>query len=233
MPRLLVHVEGQTEESFVNEILTDHLTRIGYGNVGARLLGNPRLRSRRGGIRDWQVVKSDILRHLKQDHGAIATTMVDYYALPNNWPGRNQSKTFPSSNEKAQHVEAAISADICQELGSGFDPRRFVPLVMMHEFEALLFSEPMQFASSIGREDLKAPFSEIRQSFVSPEDINDSATTAPSKRVSELFPGYQKPLFGIIAALDIGLARMRDQCPHFGSWLDLLEGLPKVCSYLE
>jgi hypothetical protein len=51
MPRLLVHVEGQTEETFVNDVLCEHLTRSGYSSVSARLVGNPRLRSRRGGIR--------------------------------------------------------------------------------------------------------------------------------------------------------------------------------------
>ena len=29
MPRLLVHVEGQTEETFVNELLCPHLARLG------------------------------------------------------------------------------------------------------------------------------------------------------------------------------------------------------------
>jgi hypothetical protein len=232
MPRLLVHVEGQTEEAFVGEILRDHLVPYGYGVVAARLLGNPRLRSRRGGIRSWESVKSDILRHLKQDPGAIATTMVDYYALPSNWPGRTEAIALNSSTEKAERVEMALCADVRQELGGSFDPRRFAPLVMMHEFEALLFSEPAQFAMSIGKNDLSNRFAEIRQSFSSPEDINDSTQTAPSKRISDLFPEYEKPLYGVIAAIEIGLTRMRQECQHFNSWLDRLEALPGECAYL-
>src|SRR3989338_6412644 len=92
MTRLLVHVEGETEESFVNEILGGHLLGFGYEHVSARLVGNARLRSRRGGVRDWPAVRDDILRHLKEDRHCIATTMVDYYALPQTgdraWPGR-------------------------------------------------------------------------------------------------------------------------------------------------
>ena len=38
MARLLIHVEGQTEETFVNEVLGPHLYRQGYTKVGARLL---------------------------------------------------------------------------------------------------------------------------------------------------------------------------------------------------
>jgi hypothetical protein len=71
MPRLLIHVEGQTEEGFVNEVLRDHLVAKGYHAVEARTLGNARLRQRRGGIRAWSAVKMDIARHLKEDPGCV------------------------------------------------------------------------------------------------------------------------------------------------------------------
>ena len=85
MLRLLVHVEGQTEEAFVNELLCEHLLRFGFSLVSARIVGNPR--KQRGGIRLWEAVRKDITRHLKNDPGAIATTMVDYYALPHSGLG--------------------------------------------------------------------------------------------------------------------------------------------------
>ncbi|MDE2725572.1 MAG: hypothetical protein OXI59_19555 [Gemmatimonadota bacterium] len=37
MTRLLIHVEGETEETFVNEILGPHLYACGYTMVSARL----------------------------------------------------------------------------------------------------------------------------------------------------------------------------------------------------
>jgi hypothetical protein len=49
MARLLIHVEGQTEESFVNVVLRDHIVSRGYESVSARLIGNARLRRSRGG----------------------------------------------------------------------------------------------------------------------------------------------------------------------------------------
>ena len=76
MPRLLVHVEGVTEETFVNELLSVYLAPHGYENVSARIIGNARQRSRRGGIRPWTAVKKDIVRHLKEDQQCISTTMV-------------------------------------------------------------------------------------------------------------------------------------------------------------
>ena len=82
MSRLLLHVEGQTEETFVNDVLAPHLRDRGYDSVRARLVGNARRRDRRGGIRDWNAVRRDIANHLKEDTGSFATTMVDYYGLP-------------------------------------------------------------------------------------------------------------------------------------------------------
>src|ERR1035437_2672093 len=124
MARLLVHVEGQTEETFVSEVLGEHLTQFGYEFVSARLVGNPRMK--RGGIRPWLGVRRDILRHLKEDHSAIAAIMVDYYGLPHDWPGRAEAPSRNSTSEKAEHVESALLDDIATELGPRFDQRRLL-----------------------------------------------------------------------------------------------------------
>ncbi|MBA7689443.1 hypothetical protein ES703_97950 [subsurface metagenome] len=94
---------------------------------------------------------------------------------------------------------------------------------MMHEFEALLFSDCEAFGRAIGHPELSANFQSIRNQFPSPEEIDDSPITAPSKRVEELVKGYQKPLLGALAIRDIGLDTIRDECPHFGEWLAHLE----------
>ena len=140
MSRLLVHVEGPTEETFVNELLWPYLHDRGYSAVSARLMGNARQRSRRGGIKGWAEVRKDILGHLKQDAGCFATTMVDYYGLPQTWPGRKTAGGIVFA-QKAKTVEDALLADISQGMGSTFNPDRFIPYVMMHEFEAMLFSD--------------------------------------------------------------------------------------------
>jgi len=64
MPRLLLHVEGQTEEAFVNRVLAEYLIACGYDMVVPRIVGNARLRSKRGGIRPWPSVRREILNHL-------------------------------------------------------------------------------------------------------------------------------------------------------------------------
>jgi len=228
--RLLIHVEGETEETFVNEIIRPHLCRCGYSMVGARIVGNARQRDRRGGIRAWTSVRKDIINHLKEDPDCFATTMVDYYGLPQTggraWPGRKKAGTL-SFSQKAITVERDLLADICRDLGDRFDSRRFIPFVMMHEFEGLLFSDCEGFSRGIGRSELTDEFQAIRAEFDSPEEINDSPVTAPSKRVEQLVAGYEKPLLGTLAILEIGLDTIRNECPHFNLWLTSLEDLLK------
>ena len=229
MARLLIHVEGQTEEAFVNDLLRDHLVAAGYHSVEARILGNARLRRQRGGIRQWPTVRKDILNHLSGDTGCVATTMVDYYGLPRSpehgWPGRASAPEHGTAQEKATYVETALIDDL--SLDDRFDPRRFVPFVVMHEFEGLLFSDCAAFSRGIYQSGLGPELQKIRDQFTTPEEINDSADTAPSKRIEQLVPGYQKPLLGILAALEIGLEPIRTSCPHFNAWLNRLEGIAK------
>ena len=230
MVRLLIHVEGETEETFVNDLLADHLYNYGYEIVGARIIGNARLHENRGGIRAWSTVKKDILNHLKEDTDCLATTMVDYYGLPQRgdraWPGRAEAGTLPFA-DKSPCVEKALLADVVKDLGGEFEARRFLPFVVMHEFEGLLFSNCQAFAEAMARPQLAQQFQDIRQQFANPEEINDSPVTAPSKRVEKLVAGYAKPLFGTLAAINIGLNTIRSECPHFRAWLEQLEAWPK------
>ncbi len=230
MPRLLVHVEGESEETFVNTILSPHLQRFGFTDVSARLMGNSRQRDKRGGVKAWSAVRGDIIKHLKGDSGCAATMMVDYYGLPKSggreWPGR-QVAPNSSMADRPLEVEKAMLNDIAREMGAGFDPMRFVPFVMMHEFEALLFSDCANFAHAIARPDLATSFQCIRDEFLTPEAINDSPETAPSKRIAKLMPNYQKPLMGTLALLAIPLDTVRRECPHFGEWLGRLEAIQR------
>ena len=229
MTRLLVHVEGETEENFVNQVLVLNLYRCGFSKVSARLIGRGRQRDRRGGIQAWTVVRRDIVNHLREDPTGISTTMVDYYGMPQTgpraWPGRFQANNLPCP-DNAKAVENALASDIRRQMGENFNPDRFVPYVMMHEFEAMLFSHCKRFAIGIGEPKLASKFQAIRNKFASPEEIDDSPETAPSKRIESLVPGYQKPFLGTLGSLEIGLAVIRSACPHFHSWLERLEGIP-------
>ena len=226
MTRLLVHVEGQTEETFVNEVLAPHLYKHGFTKVSARLIGNPRQRSQRGGIKPWPAARRDIVTHLQKDRQCVATVIVDYYGMPKagsgGWPGRSQAADVPFP-EKAKTIQYQLQEAIREAMEPSFDNQRFIPHVMMHEFEALLFSDCERFGQAIGRPELSGKFQEIRDQFATPEEIDDSPDTAPSRRIVSLIPGYQKPLMGNLAALELGLDVIRSECPNFRCWLEHLE----------
>ena len=226
MPRLLVYVEGQTEEAFVRDVLAEHLYGSGYTQVSARIMGKARQRNWRGGVRPWPEVRTDILDTLKGDSGVIISTMADYYGMPDSghaaWPGRTRSRAqlaFPNT------IEESLHNDISYHMSAYFNPQRFIPYIMMHEFEAMLFSDCKGFAHGIGFPDLLPNFQNIRNQFDSPEEIDDSPITAPSKRIEALVPQYRKPVLGIQAATTIGLPTIRAECHHFRGWLERLEGL--------
>lgn len=236
MSRLFIQVEGPTEEDFVNEVLRRHLIdNHSYHAVDARIVGNSRLREKRGGIRGWSVVKKEIVERLQYDRGVFITMLVDYYALPkggpgdDGWPGRSVPANLPVA-QKASRVERAIAAEIKAALPNPKDHRRFIPFIVMHEFEALLFSDPAAMARGFNHADAEADLAAIASQFSTPEEINDSPLTAPSKRIIKVFEDrgydrYEKPLLGNLAALEITLPVIKTKCPLFAGWIGKLERL--------
>lgn len=217
MTRLNIIVEGQTEEAFVNEVLCPYLCDYDV-YATARLVGRP---GHKGGLLDYTKAKWDIMMYLKQDVEAFCTTMFDFYALPSTFPGMPVAPG-PNTLEKVCHLENALYQDIATSVGDRYRYDRFIPYIQMHEFEALLFSDPEVFAKSIQVPYLHGDFREIRCAFPTPEDINNSRLTAPSKRILRLYPEYQKPLNGVQAAKAIGLSIMQEQCLHFRDWVTRL-----------
>jgi hypothetical protein len=65
----------------------------------------------------------------------------------------------------------------------------------------------------------------VHEAFSDPEEIDDGVDTAPSKRLARIVPNYQKRLHGPLIVGRIGLDRVRDECPHFSTWLSELEAL--------
>jgi hypothetical protein len=93
----------------------------------------------------------------------------------------------------------------------------------MHEFEALLFSETSALAEVMRKPKTKHQLDEIRNEFETPEEINDSTATAPSKRIEAIYKYYRKNTHGVIAAERITIDVMIEQCPHFGKWVQTLQ----------
>lgn len=144
--------------------------------------------------------------------------------MPTDFPGKQDALAKTNSGDKAACLLKALSDALQADLGEG-PLRRFIPYVQMYEYEGLLFSDTQALAKGVYQEALAARFKIIRNKFDTPEEINDSPATAPSKRILKLFPEYDKPLHGSLVALEIGLETIRRECPLFDGWLKQIEAL--------
>ncbi|MHB1407647.1 MAG: DUF4276 family protein [Desulfitobacteriaceae bacterium] len=110
MIRVNMVVEGQTEESFVRDILAPHLGSRGvYVNARSVETGRKKARTFRGGLQEYEKAKRDILTWLKQDTQAWVTTMFDLYALPDGFPGKKEIQTLWNPYEKVEHIDQGFT----------------------------------------------------------------------------------------------------------------------------
>lgn len=215
MIRIYVMVEGQTEETFVREVLYDHFLRLNI-HIDAILIETKR--GFKGGLVSYSKVKTQIIRQCREKHSAWVTTLFDLYGLPTNFPSKESSEynRLNCGHDKASFLEEKLSKDINEQ--------NFIPNILVHEYEALLFSDITPF-SDWTDENIVQSLRDIASQFDSPEHINDGPQTAPSKRIIKLIPGYDKVLQGCLIANDIGLDQIRQSCNHFNNWLNALESL--------
>ena len=217
-----VHIicEGTTESGFAKAVLAPHLALKGIMLHPARIgrIGQ------KGGNITFDRLRRDIGARLTSHREAYCTTFIDFYGLPQDFPGKREAARFVSLEDKQAAVCGELENQLREAIGENV-MRRFIPYVQMHEFEALLFCDTGALASVIGVSDADGKLEAVRIAFATPEHIDDSPDTAPSKRILDIDPQYRKPVSGLQAALEIGLPSMRDQCPLFRAWLRSLESL--------
>ena len=132
--------------------------------------------------------------------------------------------------DKIQHLEDAFGEDIKYE--------RFIPYIMLHEYEALLFSDVEKFFDNFGERVAGELHKVVKKVDGNPELINDSYQTAPSKRIISCCKQYGKREYekvtdGILMAKKVGLSEMRKKCSHFDKWLSRLESLDSVSKVVD
>lgn len=214
MKRVIIVCEGPTEQEFCVEVLGVELAKCDV------YVEAPLIKHSHGGIVPWATIKRQILKHL-QEGDVYVSMLVDYYGIKEQFgfPGWEESMGIWDKMERLHFLLGKMKEDIPEELRY-----RFIPYIQMHEFEGLLFSDVHAFLNSfeeneIKMEDLQA----AADAFESPEMINNSPETAPSKRLIDAIPDYDKIVFGNCVAMDIGLEKIRKKCPLFNEWVGKLE----------
>lgn len=202
MIRLAISVEGRTEEEFVNTVLTDHLRDKDVEPIPISLGGNVTV----------ERLASDMAKLLWNFDRV--TSLVDFYGFRN--------KDTATREELEQRIQRAVE----EKVNRSWDQSRLIPYVQKHEFESLLFSDVDAFARiRDAPEECVEELRRIRLLFPTPEDINDSSETAPSKRIKRLIPRYDKVVHGSIIARETGLQNIRAECRRFNAWMTRMESL--------
>lgn len=215
--RLYILCEGQTEDRFVKEVLYPHLLHSDIYAMPIICATKKNVDGKyKGGVSKYSKIRKELEILCKSDPTSFVTTMFDYYKLPKDTPGKNASGDI---YKIAQEIESSINADLGM-------PKNLLVNLVLHEFEGLLFSDVTVFLGK-AKADNKAvmELERVKDSFPSPEHINDSDDTVPSKRIRRILPEYSKILDGIVIAKNIGLDKIAEECPHFKAWLEAIKTL--------
>ena len=212
MKRLIIIVEGDTEKEFVNTILSPYLQLNGVNHIQCF-----KIKHSKGGLSKYEHLKKDIVNCLYETDVFI-TTLIDFYALPRDFPKFQESVEITNKSERLSFLEEAIKEEIECSQNKKFE--NLHPYIQLHEFEALVFSSLNGIESLYNSRE--ADFKELEKvinKYPNPEDINDHPNTAPSKRLIKSIIGYNKFNDGIMIIDEIGIEEVLIKCPRFNDWV--------------
>jgi hypothetical protein len=214
--RLHILVEGQTEETVARDVLEPHLSSFGWSITRSivktkRPAGRP---AHKGGVTSWQKLEREISLLLHNSSLDVLTTLLDYYAFPGEAPGMC-TRPAGSAIDRVEHVEKALAEH--------FGDPRFHPHLVLHEIETWVFAARDQLGQLFADEGITARLQADVSAAGGPEGINDHPETAPSKRLARYCADYVKTMDGPLAVAELGVVRLRLECPHLDSWLRRLE----------
>lgn len=211
MPRLIFIVEGDSEQRFINEHLVSYLSSKFSGvPMHAQKITTNRKKNMKGGNVNYELLKNEVRRTSAQG-GVLITTFLDFFRLPTDFPG------FTVDVKYIGHIEDAIRED-CAAI---IPPTSFLPYIQKHEFETLLFANPAGFSKVVDSKEMREIMNVLKK-YSTPEDINGSPETAPSKRLLSIFK-YKKVADSALVLKDVDVDMLRNRCPRFDAWVGRLE----------
>jgi len=205
MIRVAISVEGQTEEAFVNSVLTPFFRKYNIEMIPIIVTTSKDRcgRKHKGGCINIQRIKSELSKLLHSFD--YVTTFYDFYGFKD------------SATNSVDELE--------QQIYAMFNSKKVIPYVQKYEFETLLFSKPEYYSEFFNTNAIADEMKRIIVDFQNDiESINDSPNTAPSKRIEKLFDSigevYDKVFYGEAIASDIGLETIRKRAKRFNAWIE-------------
>lgn len=135
----------------------------------------------KGGDVRFERVKKDLGMHLKQRPYTYVTLFVDYYGIKSDWPGLSNIRQGATPAKIFETINAATREEVVRLYADQRADKRFIPFITVHEFEALLFSNPESLSTRLGVE--LARVEKVLKECGEPEAINNDPVSAPSKRL--------------------------------------------------
>jgi len=211
---IAVICEGETEETFIKRILFPYLES--YGKKPKPFLLGGLERS------GYPKLAREVRKRLSERGIGYVTTMIDLYGLPKNFPQKSAAPSEPYA--RVRFLERAFAEDIGEE--------RFIPHIMLHEFETLLLTPQALNLIPERAKIEKRPLDDTQWQRLlkdveekAPEQINDGADSHPAVRLKKVWPGYKKTIDGIEILKAVSLEAVMVACPHFREWVERLREL--------
>lgn len=229
MKFLYIVCEGQSEQIFVTNLLIPYLydkhpNRFVEYHISAPILRSTKSRdqSQKGGDVRYVRIKNYIENLTKHTSDCYVTTFIDFYAIGNDFPSYNNLSSVNGAVEQAKMLELDL-----QQID---DSWQVIPYIQLHEYETIYFADVAGFTALDPK--LQSISQEMNKTLVNfdnnPEQINNSPTTAPSKRIQNLFATQQlnyknsKVLYANLYTHEYNSQKIdliRASCPHFDEWI--------------
>lgn len=207
--------EGQTEEEFVNGILRPYFNSHQIYDVRPILMSTSK--AHKGGDVKYARLKFNIDKLLNRETDILVTTFIDFFRLKNDFPKFEDAQAIQNKIQKIQFLEQAFAEAI--------NNPQFIPYIQLHEFEGLLFAskDGFEFLPDLKPASLKSLLSAVNEK-ENPEELNDGELTAPSKRLEQLIPGFDKnkPFYGGLIAEVNTIQAILKRCIRFNNWVETL-----------
>ncbi len=208
---LYVYCEGPTEALFVARVLNPKFLEP-CGKFATAVTAD--------GLRPFGKVQAD-LQDLLRNRAARVTTLIDYYAMPPDYPGMPHRPLPPGNRAivfaEITRLENALTAALDNE-------PHFIANYCLHEIESLAFTSPEAINEQHRRINNSSILPQVAQILSAvqgnPELVNDSPTTSPSHRLEALWPPgqYQKTVDSIGIMQRIPFQHLLNSCQHFAAW---------------
>ncbi|MCQ2974766.1 MAG: DUF4276 family protein [Bacteroidales bacterium] len=207
--RLVFIVEGDCELNFVNQKLIPYLYTYGANGwlINAQKITTNRKLKLKGGNICFEYLRNEVKRISAQGKPWI-TTFIDFYRLPNDFPG------YTTDGNKIDNIESEIIKEL--------NYNQIIPYIQKFEFETLLFANTEAFKNLALTTKQLELINEITQKYQNIEDINGGKETSPSKRLKNIF-NYHKVADSIIILKDISIETLIKKSKRFEIWINKIK----------